>query len=136
MANFFKEYMVTPNLLNKFSNLGIGGILGNSNNNTQNFGTIGNAANDYIKGTPSQGIISDTITGKNNGNSAITNAIDDYVKKPTGNKDRMMKFANSLSGLGGKSVASPQYQFSPSMVDYSQFMGLSPETQRYLYRGM
>lgn len=26
-------------------------------------------------------------------------------------------------------------QFTPSMVDYSQFMGLSPETQRYIYGG-
>ena len=104
-----------------------------------NYGIIGNAANDYIKGTPSQGIISDTITGRNNGNSAITQAIDDYVKMPTGNKDQMMKFANSLSGLGGTSgtsMATPEYQFTPSMVDYSQFMGLSPETQRYLYGGM
>lgn len=101
-----------------------------------NYGLIGNAANDYIKGTPSQGIISDTITGRNNGNSAITQEIDDYVKTPTSNKDRMMKFANSLSGLGGTSMATPEYQFTPSMVDYSQFMGLSPETQRYLYRGM
>ena len=47
-----------------------------------NYGLIGNAVNDYIQGTPSQGIITDTITGKNNGNSAITNAIDDYVKTP------------------------------------------------------
>jgi hypothetical protein len=39
-------------------------------------------------------------------------------------------FANALSGVGNK------YKFTPSMVDYSQFMGLSPETQRYLYGGM
>ena len=28
------------------------------------------------------------------------------------------------------------YEFTPSMVDYSQYMGLSPETQRYLYGGL
>ena len=39
-------------------------------------------------------------------------------------------FANALSGVGNK------YKFTPSMVDYSQYMGLSPETQRYLYGGM
>ena len=101
-----------------------------------NYGIIGNATNDYIKGTPSRGIISDTITGKNNENGAIAQAIDDYVKMPTGNKDQMMKFANSLSGLSGTSTATPEYQFTPSKVDYSQFMGLSPVTQRYLYGGM
>jgi hypothetical protein len=39
-------------------------------------------------------------------------------------------FANALSGVGSN------YQVTPSRVDYSQFMGLSPETQRYLYGGM
>ena len=39
-------------------------------------------------------------------------------------------FANALSGVGSN------YQVLPSRVDYSQFMGLSPETQRYLYGGM
>ena len=39
-------------------------------------------------------------------------------------------FANALSGVGNN------YQVAPSRVDYSQFMGLSPETQRYLYGGM
>jgi hypothetical protein len=39
-------------------------------------------------------------------------------------------FANALSGVGSK------FQVTPSRVDYSQFMGLSPETQKYLYGGL
>lgn len=39
-------------------------------------------------------------------------------------------FTDALSGVGSN------YQVAPSRVDYSQFMGLSPETQRYLYGGM
>lgn len=107
-----------------------------------NYGVIGNAANDYIKGKPSQGIISDTITGKNNGNGAITNAIDDYVKTPNASKFDKTKFANALASMPKSSTGStgstsqPQFTIAPSMVDYLQFMGLSPETQRYLYGGM
>ena len=104
-----------------------------------NYGLIGNAANDYIKGTPSQGIISDTITGKNNGNSAITNAIDDYVKTPnTPNFDKT-KLANALAAMPKTTTgltSQPQFTVTPSRVDYSQFIGLSPITQRYLYGGM
>lgn len=104
-----------------------------------NYGLIGNAANDYIKGKPLQGIISDTITGRNNGNSAITQAIDDYVKMPNTPKFDKTKFANALASMPKSSTSStsqPQFTVTPSMVDYSQFMGLSPETQRYLYGGM
>lgn len=39
-------------------------------------------------------------------------------------------FANALTG------GTSNYRVTPSMVDYSQFMLLSPETQRYLYGGM
>ena len=107
-----------------------------------NYGLIGNAVNDYIKGTPSQGIISDTITGKNNGNSAITNAIDDYVKTPNTSKFDKTKFANALAAMpkfstgSTGSISQPQFTVTPSRVDYSQFIGLSPETQRYLYGGL
>ena len=103
-----------------------------------NYGLIGNAANDYIKGTPSQGIISDTITGKNNGNSAIANAIDDYVKTPNTSKFDKTKLANALAAMPKFSTGSISQPFKPdlSMVDYSQYMGLSPITQRYLYGGM
>ena len=104
-----------------------------------NYGLIGNAANDYIKGTPSQGIISDTITGKNNGNSAITNAIDDYVKTPNTSKFDKTKLANALAAMPKTTTgltSQPQLTVTPSRVDYSQFIGLSPITQRYLYGGM
>ena len=104
-----------------------------------NYGLIGNAANDYIQGTQSQGIISDTITGKNNGNSAITNAIDDYVKTPNTSKFDKTKLANALAAMPKSTTGStsqPQFTVTPSRVDYSQFIGLSPETQRYLYGGM
>lgn len=104
-----------------------------------NYGLIGNAANDYIKGTPSQGIISDTITGKNNGNSAITNAIDDYVKTPNTSNFDKTKLANALAAMPKTTTgltSQPQFTVTPSRVDYSQFIGLSPITQRYLYGGM
>ena len=104
-----------------------------------NYGLIGNAANDYINGTPSQGIISDTITGKNNGNSAITNAIDDYVKTPNTSNFDKTKLANALAAMPKTTTgltSQPQFTVTPSRVDYSQFMGLSPMTQRYLYGGM
>ena len=104
-----------------------------------NYGLIGNTANDYIKGTPSQGIISDTITGKNNGNSAIANAIDDYVKTPDTSKFDKTKLANALAAMPKTTTgltSQPQFMVTPSRVDYSQFIGLSPITQRYLYGGM
>lgn len=104
-----------------------------------NYGLIGNATNDYIKGTPSQSIISDTITGKNNGNSAITNAIDDYVKTPNTSNFDKTKLANALATMPKTTTgltSQPQFTVTPSRVDYSQFIGLSPITQRYLYGGM
>ena len=104
-----------------------------------NYGLIGNATNDYIKGTPSQGIIADTITGKNNGNSAITNAIDDYVKTPNTSNFDKTKLANALAAMPKTTTgltSQPQFTVTPSRVDYSQYMGLSPMTQRYLYGGM
>lgn len=48
--------------------------------------------------------------------------------------DSQKKFANSL--ITGNITQKPQYNFTPTMVDYSGYMGLSPETQRYLYRGI
>ena len=104
-----------------------------------NYGLIGNATNDYIKGTPSQGIITDTITGKNNGKSAITNAIDDYVKTPNTSNFDKTKLANALAAMPKTTTgltSQPQFTVTPSRVDYSQFIGLSPITQRYLYGGM
>ena len=104
-----------------------------------NYGLIGNAVNDYIQGTPSQGIITDTITGKNNGNSAITNAIDDYVKTPNTSNFDKTKLANALAAMPKTTTgltSQPQFTVTPSMVDYSQYIGLSPITQRYLYGGL
>lgn len=106
-----------------------------------NFGILGNAANDFINGTPSQGIIIDTITGKDKGNGAVYQAIDDYVQTPSKNFN-MEKFANALSGVGNTLGSmnlgnSQQYQYRPSNVDYSQFMrGLTPRTQSFYNRGM
>lgn len=104
---------------------------------------IGNSINDYIQGNPSKGIIYDTITGKQNGNSAITQAIDDYVKTPNTSTFDKTKFANALLSSAsplGKSSSSistkPQFEVTPSRVDYSQYMGLSPVTQQYLTRYM
>ena len=47
--------------------------------------------------------------------------------------------ANALSGVGNGGLSmlkSQPYEPDLSMVDYSQYMGLSPITQRYLYGGM
>ena len=58
---------------------------------------------------------------------------------PNGLNNQQTTLANALSGCGNSGLLTPKTQpFEPnlSMVDYSQFMGLSPETQRYLYGGM
>lgn len=40
------------------------------------------------------------------------------------------------NGSSGYTPSGYDYEFTPSAVDYSQYMGLSPITQRYLYGGM
>lgn len=68
------------------------------------------------------------LGGKNAGKGALKSKTDSNSK---------LDFAKSL--LGNSSGYKPQasnYQFTPSMVDYSQYIGLSPITQRYLYGGM
>lgn len=45
----------------------------------------------------------------------------------------LMNALNSGVQQLAKQQTMNDYQFTPSMVDYSQYMGLSPETQRYLY---
>lgn len=69
--------------------------------------------------------------GKNTLPTAQTTANEDFIKalseQPTTQKS---------SGGSGYMPSGYGYEFTPSMVDYSQFMGLSPETQRYLYGGM
>lgn len=52
---------------------------------------------------------------------------------------RRKAFIKALSNSGqqlAKQQNSNNYEFTPSRVDYSQYIGLSPETQRYLYGGM
>ena len=63
-------------------------------------------------------------------------------KNTLNNNSNKTKLANALAAMPKFSTSStgstPQSQFTvtPSRVDYSQFMGLSPITQRYLYGGM
>ena len=63
---------------------------------------------------------------------------DDTTKTPDEieTNKRRKAFMNALNS-GAQQLAKQQtsnnYEFTPSRVDYSQFMGLSPETQRYLY---
>ena len=52
-----------------------------------------------------------------------------------GEPEQQRQRQTGQSGLAN-ALAQNDYQFTPSMVDYSQFMGLSPETQRYLYGGL
>ena len=57
---------------------------------------------------------------------------------PNGLNNQQTTLANTLSGgNSGLSMSKSQpYEPDLSMVDYSQYMGLSPITQRYLYGGM
>ena len=58
---------------------------------------------------------------------------------PNGLNSQQTTLANALSGGGNSGLSMPKSQpFEPdlSMVDYSQYMGLSPITQKYLYGGM
>lgn len=102
MANFFKEYMLTPSLLDKFSNIG--------NKISSGLSTAG----DKVK------------TGFENAQNRYDNL-----------SDSQKGFVNSLLNTGIKQLQpSGQYELTPSRVDYSQYMGISPETQRYFYRGL
>ena len=76
------------------------------------------------------------LGGKNAGKNTLptsmpSKASNDFIKalaqQPTTQKS---------SGGSGYMPSGYDYEFTPSIVDYSQFMGLSPETQRYLYGGM
>lgn len=58
---------------------------------------------------------------------------------PSGLNSQQTTLANALSGVGNGGLSmlkSQPYEPDLSMVDYSQYMGLSPETRRYLYGGM
>ena len=72
---------------------------------------------------------------------APTPTPDDTTKTPeeTEAEARRKAFIKALSSSGqqlAKQQNSNNYEFIPSRVDYSQYMGLSPMTQRYLYGGM
>lgn len=47
----------------------------------------------------------------------------------------LLQQSNTSNGGGGSVATTPQFKVTPSMVNYSEYMGLSPETQRYLYGG-
>ena len=63
-------------------------------------------------------------------------------KNTLNNNSNKTKLANALAAMPKFSTGStgstsqPQFTVTPSRVDYSQYMGLSPITQRYLYGGM
>ena len=60
-------------------------------------------------------------------------------KNTLNNNSNKTKLANALAAMPKFSTGStsqPQFMVTPSRVDYSQYMGLSPITQRYLYGGM
>ena len=66
---------------------------------------------------------------------------DDITKTPDKieAEKRRKALMNALSSSGqqlAKQQSANNYEFIPSRVDYSQYIGLSPETQRYLYGGM
>ena len=75
------------------------------------------------------------------GKKALQSRLMETVRKniPDDLNSQQTTFADALSGMGNNGLSmlkSQPYEPDLSMVDYSQFMGLSPETQRYLYGGM
>ena len=60
-------------------------------------------------------------------------------KNTLNNNSNKTKLANALAAMPKTTTgltSQPQFTVTPSRVDYSQYMGLSPMTQRYLYGGM
>ena len=70
--------------------------------------------------------------GKNTLPTTTTTKASDNLVKALAQQSTTQK----SSGGSGYSPSGYNYEFTPSMVDYSQYMGLSPITQRYLYGGM
>ena len=63
----------------------------------------------------------------------------DIKNIPNGLNSQQTTLANALAAMPKTTTgltSQPQFTVTPSRVDYSQFIGLSPETQRYLYGGM
>jgi hypothetical protein len=76
--------------------------------------------------------------GLSNFGNKVKTGIQNSQNRYNNLSDSQKAFANSLLDKGIKQLQpNNQYDFNPSMIDYSQYMGgLSPETQRYLYGGM
>ena len=71
------------------------------------------------------------------GTNAGKNTLNMGNKTPSSTfMDKLLEVVPSEKSIGSFSTVKPQYKLNPSMVDYSQYMGLSPITQRYLYGGM
>ena len=75
------------------------------------------------------------------GKKALQSRLMETVRKniPDDLNNQQTTLANALSGVGNDGLSmlkSQPYEPDLSMVDYSQYMGLSPETQKYLYGGM
>ena len=70
------------------------------------------------------------LGGQNAGKNTFNN--NSNKTKLTNELTAMPKFSTGSTG----STTQPQFTVVPSRVDYSQFIGLSPITQRYLYGGM
>lgn len=164
MANFFEEYMLTPSLLDKFSNSGLGGLFSGGvsdtkneyplfqsqetlpNNTQYNSGGFGikDVANDYINDKEPKTALRQAMENNVNGEetkSVVRQNMENHINSPQEKNTDMKKFAELLANTGNKTGSSytpqkPQYGITPSKVDYSQFMVLSPETQRYFYRGL
>lgn len=57
-------------------------------------------------------------------------------EKPQETQTGKKRLANALAELKNLDFSNQNnYHFTPSMVDYSQYASISPETQRYLYGG-
>ena len=70
--------------------------------------------------------------GKNTLPTTTTTKASDNLVKALAQQSTTQK---SNDGSGYR-TSGYDYEFTPSAVDYSQYMGLSPITQRYLYGGM
>lgn len=70
------------------------------------------------------------------GQNAGKNTLKTGNTNKTNFANALLSGASSLGKLSGSTSTKPQFEVTPSRVDYSQFMGLSPVTQQYLTRYM
>lgn len=102
------------------------------------YGSIMGATDDYIKNiNGGSSVLTDTLNGRNTTNNSLASAIDKEVKSGNSQKNKFAKqlMAKKVADDLNTALKEDNYIFTPSRVDFSQFMGLSPETQRYIYRG-